>query len=202
MIARPLITGICIARRGVTDMCIYCTYTVHVRKGLLILWLASCVHLIWWLNKQHAPFRCRHLPHWPSIGLLIDPFLWNFGNEKYTSLLEAAVLPSVFTLGKKPFVLGKGFAECNTWQSPLGKIFLGKGSLPSAFYSGTRQNKKNFAKCLGRHSAKYFRPLRRRPLTVILPSARPSTRQFFFKKITLPSASAQALGKVFFFIFF
>ena len=56
----------------------------------------------------------------------------------YISLLEAAALPSVFTLGKEPFALGKGFAECNTRQSPLGKIFLGKGSLPSAFYPGTR----------------------------------------------------------------
>ena len=44
---------------------------------------------------------------------------------------------------------GRGFAECFytrqralcTRQSPLGKIFLGKGSLPSAFYRGTRQNK-------------------------------------------------------------
>ena len=41
------------------------------------------------------------------------------------SLLEAAALPSVFTLGKEPFALGKGFAECSTRQSPLGKIFLG-----------------------------------------------------------------------------
>ena len=75
------------------------------------------------------------------------------------TLLEAVALPSVFTLGKEPFALGKGFAECSTRQSPLGKIFLGKGSLPSAFYRGTRQNKKKFAECLGRHSAKYFRPL-------------------------------------------
>ena len=133
------------------------------------------------------------------------------------SLLEGAALPSVFTLGK-------GFAECSTRQRLLGKIFLGKGSLPSAFYRGTQQNKKKFAECLGRHSAKYFRPLRRRPLTVILPSARPSTRQkkfiflknyfaecpspgtrqsffLFFLKSTLPSAPAQALSKVFFIFF-
>ena len=58
------------------------------------------------------------------------------------SLLEAAALPSVFTLGKEPFALGKGFAECSTRQSPLGKIFLDKGSLPSVFYRGTQQNKK------------------------------------------------------------
>ena len=60
------------------------------------------------------------------------------------TLLEAVALPSVFTLGKEPFALGKGFAECSTRQSPLGKNFLGKGSLPSAFYRGTRQN--NFFK--------------------------------------------------------
>ena len=71
-------------------------------------------------------------------------------------LLEAAALPSVFTLGKEPFALDKGFAKYSTRQSLLGKIFLDKGSLPSAFYQGTRQNKKKFAECLERHSAKYF----------------------------------------------
>ena len=60
----------------------------------------------------------------------------------HVTLLEAAALPSVFTLGKEPFALGKDFAECSARQSPLGKIFLGKGSLPSAFYRGTQQNKK------------------------------------------------------------
>ena len=88
-----------------------------------------------------------------------------------------------------------------TRQSPLGKIFLGKGSLSSAFYRGTWQNKKNnFAECLGRHSAKYFRPLRRRPLTVILPSARPSTRQFFFKKLLCRVPQPRHSAK--FFLFF
>jgi hypothetical protein len=42
-------------------------------------------------------------------------------------------LPCVITLGK-------GFAECSTRQSPLGKILLGKEILPSAFYQDTRQN--------------------------------------------------------------
>ena len=67
------------------------------------------------------------------------------------SLLEAAALPSVFTLtlGKEPFAHGKGFAECSTRQSPLDKIFLGKGSLPSAFYRGTRQNKKKLPSAWG-----------------------------------------------------
>ena len=60
-----------------------------------------------------------------------------------------------------------------------------------------------FAECLGRHSAKYFRPLRRRPLTVILPSARPSTRQIFLKKKLLcrvpqPRHSAKFFFKKYF----
>ena len=95
-------------------------------------------------------------------------------------LLEAAALPSVFTLGKEPFALGKGFAECSTQQSPLGKNFLGKRSLPSAFYRGTRQNKKQFCQVLGAALGKIFSAVARRPLTVILPSARPSTQQIFF----------------------
>jgi len=81
-------------------------------------------------------------------------------------------LPSVFTLGKEPFALGKGFAECSTRQSPLGK-----GSLPSAFYRGTRQNKKQFCRVLGAALGKIFSAIARRLLTVILPSARPSTQQ-------------------------
>ena len=81
------------------------------------------------------------------------------------ALLEAAAFPSVFTLGKEPFALGKGFAQCSTRQSPLGKIFLGKGSLPSAFYRGTRQSNILPSAALGKikHSAK-----------VALPSARHS----------------------------
>ena len=132
---------------------------------------------------------------------------------------------SVFTLGKDPFALGKGFAECSTRQSPLGKFFLGKGSLPSAFYRGTRQNKKQFlpsawggtrqnifgrstltvngcfAEGLTQHSAKkklFF-------LKITLPSAPAQAlgKGFlnFFKKSTLPSAPVQTLGKVFFIFF-
>jgi hypothetical protein len=73
-----------------------------------------------------------------------------------TSLLQAAALPSVFTLGKEPFALGTGFAKCSTRNSPIGNIFHGKGTLPSAFYYGTWQIIKNFAECLERHSAKFF----------------------------------------------
>ena len=65
-------------------------------------------------------------------------------------------MPSVFILGKEPFALSKGFAACSTRQSPLDKIFLGKGSLPSAFYSGTRQNKKKIYRVLGTALDKIF----------------------------------------------
>jgi hypothetical protein len=102
-------------------------------------------------------------------------------------------LPSVFTLGKEPFVLGKGFAECGTRQSPLDNIFIGKGTLPSAFYRGTR--------VLGKAFGKIFAPSRHRPLTVTLPSARPALGKMFFIFFTLSSASRPALGKVFFFFF-
>ena len=87
----------------------------------------------------------------------------------HVTLLEAAALPSVFTLGKEPFALGKDFAECSARQSPLGKIFLGKGSLPSAFYRGTRQNKKQFCRVLRAALGKIFSVVP--PFTVILPRA-------------------------------
>ena len=38
------------------------------------------------------------------------------------------------TLGKARKTLGKGFAECNTQQTTLGKLFNGKPCLPSVFY--------------------------------------------------------------------
>jgi hypothetical protein len=48
------------------------------------------------------------------------------------------------TLSKGYFTLGKGFAECNTQQRTLGKDFIGKGFLPSAFF---RTLDKDFAEC-------------------------------------------------------
>ena len=93
-------------------------------------------------------------------------------------------------------------------KSPLhsaksGKNFLGKGSLSSAFYRGTRQNKKQFCRVLGAALGKIFSAVACRPLTVNLPSARTSTRQkklFFLKllcRVPQPRHSAK-----FFFIFF
>ena len=97
----------------------------------------------------------------------------SFCRTRLTTLPEA----TAFTLGKEPFVLGKGFAECSTRQSPLYKNLLGKGSLPSTFYRGTRQNKKQVCRVPGVALRKIFSAVAPRPLTVILPSARPSTRQ-------------------------
>ena len=109
-------------------------------------------------------------------------------------------MPSVFTLGKEPFALGKGFASVALGKVRSAKNFSVKGlcrvlfigalgkikkNLPSV-WGGTRQNisavvapavNGYFAECPTQHSVK----------TIL-----------FFLKITLPSAPAQALGKVFF----
>ena len=68
---------------------------------------------------------------------------------------------------------GRDFAECSA-KSPLhsaksGKNFLGKGSLSSAFYRGTRQNKKQFCRVLRAALDKIFSVVP--PFTVILPRA-------------------------------
>ena len=118
------------------------------------------------------------------------------------TLLEAAALSSVFTLGKEPFALGKGFAECSTRQSPLGKFFLGKGSLPSIFYPGTRRNKKKY-RVLGTALGKIFSAVAAPAINGYFAECltQHSTKKIIFFKITLPSAPAQALGKVFFYFF-
>jgi len=43
------------------------------------------------------------------------------------------------TLGKSPYTLGKGFAECNRRQRSLGKAGDGKGFFAEGLLSGTRQ---------------------------------------------------------------
>ena len=43
------------------------------------------------------------------------------------------------TLGKGQFALGKLFAECYTWQTPLGKASHGKAIFAECRISGTRQ---------------------------------------------------------------
>jgi hypothetical protein len=60
------------------------------------------------------------------------------------SLLESRSLPSVYTLDKDYFTLGKAFAECNTRQRTLGKYFIGKGFFAEYFF---RTLGKDFAEC-------------------------------------------------------
>ena len=122
---------------------------------------------------------------------------------------------------KSPLHSAKALPSVALGKVRSAKFFSAKGLCRVLFIRALGKIKIFFAECLERHSTKYFRPLRRRPLTVILPSARPSTRQkkyffkkllcrvpqprhsakffYFFKKKTLPSVPTQALGKVFFF---
>jgi hypothetical protein len=72
------------------------------------------------------------------------------------ALLEIRTLPSVYQI-----TLGKGFVEC-FFDSALSKIYL------------------YFAECLRKHSAKFFQPLRRLPLTVILPRAFKTLGKIYF----------------------
>jgi len=44
------------------------------------------------------------------------------------------------TLGKDPFALSKGFAECGTRQTALGKKSDGEGIFAECLFSGTRQS--------------------------------------------------------------
>ena len=44
------------------------------------------------------------------------------------------------TLGKGSFALGKGFAECGTRQTALGKKSDGEGTFAECLFSGTRQS--------------------------------------------------------------
>jgi len=57
--------------------------------------------------------------------------------------------------------------------------------------------KNNFAECLARHSAKYFRSFHRSRLFCRGPDPALGKKKIIFLKITLPSAQVQALGKVF-----
>jgi hypothetical protein len=57
-------------------------------------------------------------------------------------------LPSVFTLGKEPFALGKDFDERSTRQSPLGNFFTAKILCRVLFIGALGKIFKNFAECL------------------------------------------------------
>jgi len=76
-------------------------------------------------------------------------------------------------LGKGSFALGKAFAECNTRQRASVESPSGKGCFAECQISGTRQR---------------FDAVGRRP-----------TPSIFFKKNSLPSATAPALDKEIYF---
>jgi hypothetical protein len=118
------------------------------------------------------------------------------------------------TLSKGYFTLGKGFAECNTRQITLGKLYIGSGLFAEYFLSVTRQRKvtvtapsdgdRSFAECLLWHSAKrpilpsacYHGPRQRRvqwaPPPVPVPRALVGTRQ---RRTLCRVSSGPALGK-------
>jgi hypothetical protein len=86
-------------------------------------------------NNLDFPTPAKH-----SIGTKQFSHFMKNPPKSFATLLDTGTLPSVFTLGKEPFALGKDFAERSTRQSPLGNFFHGKNTLPSAFYRGARQN--------------------------------------------------------------
>jgi hypothetical protein len=124
------------------------------------------------------------------------------------------------TLGKGYFIPGKGFAECNTRQRTLGKLYIGSGLFAEYFLSGTRQpfdtrqrkvtvtapsdGDGSFAECLLWHSAKrpilpsacYHGPRQRQvqwaPPPVPVPRALVGTRQ---RRTLCRVSSGPALGK-------
>ena len=106
---------------------------------------------------------------------------------------------------------GRDFAECSytrqrarcTRQSPA-KIFSAKGLCRVLFIGALGKIKNNFAECLGVALGKIFSAVARRPLTVILPSARTSTRQkkfIFFLKNYFAECPCPGTRQSFFYFF-
>jgi hypothetical protein len=114
-------------------------------------------------------------------------------------------LPSVFTLGKEPFALGKDFAERSTRQSPLDNFFHGKNTLPSAFYRGARQNIEKFCRVFVKELDKVFIVVTAPAVNEYFAKCHTSalgklTFYFYFLK-TLPSASDMGTRQRFFLFF-
>jgi hypothetical protein len=114
-------------------------------------------------------------------------------------------LPSVFTLSKESFALGKDFAERSTRQSPLGNFFHGKIALPSAFYRGARQNIEKFCRVFVKALGKVFIAVTAPAVNEYFAECHTSalgklTFYFYFFK-TLPSASDMGTRQSFFFYF-
>jgi len=65
---------------------------------------------------------------------------WQFLSLSCTHYRTGLVCRVSNTLGKGPFALGKGFAECGTRQTALGKKSDGEGTFAECLFSGTRQS--------------------------------------------------------------
>ena len=97
---------------------------------------------------------------------------------------------------KSPLHSAKALPSVALGKVRSAKIFSAKGLCRVLFIGALGKIKNNFAECLRRHSAKYFRPFHRSRL-FCRGLTQHSAKKIYFLKITLPSAQVQALGKVF-----
>ena len=113
-------------------------------------------------------------------------------------------MPSVFTLGKEPFALGKGFAECSTRQSPLGKIFSTKGLCRVLFIRALGKIKKKICRVLGAALGKIFSAVAAPAVNGYFaecPTQHSAKKNYFFKNLLCRVPQPRHSAK-FFFIFF
>ena len=109
-------------------------------------------------------------------------------------------MPSVFTLGKEPFALGKGFADVALGKVRSAKFFSAKG-LCRVLFIGTLGKIKKNCRVLGAALSKIFSAIAAPAVNGYFTECPTQHSANFFLKITLPTAPAQALGKVFFYFF-
>jgi hypothetical protein len=65
---------------------------------------------------------------------------WQFSIENNNNHYRKQLLCRVSeALGKDWKALGKGFAECDTWQRKLGELYIGNNFFAEYFLSNTRQ---------------------------------------------------------------
>ena len=88
----------------------------------------------------HSSSMCFCLRPWkrslaPLISILLKSMF-----RLHTDYRTGLVCRVSNTLGKGPFALGKGFAECGTRQTALGKKSDGEGTFAECLFSGTRQS--------------------------------------------------------------
>ena len=82
-------------------------------------------------------------------------------------------------LGKGTFAVGKGFAECGSRQSPLGKEVVGKGIFAECHVAGTRQR---ICRVPHQHSAKVTGAVNLTAPFAECRRVRHSAKEIFFEK--------------------